>query len=224
MHVCRYSFICVAWHFHLCDVTHSYVWHDSFICVTWLIHMCDMTHSCVTWLIWRDQPRHTFTWVTAEFVSAFLCHTCTCMSWLMSHMHMYDITHAWRDSCIPSLMWHMHSSWMSFHVTRDSSWRDSCITSLMWHMHMYDITHVTHTYVMSHVTHAHVWHDSCDTYTRVAWLMSHMHMYVVTHVTHAHVWHDSCDTYTYVTWLRNDVNHVTNASWLPFHVRECLFT
>jgi len=25
-------------------MTHSYVWHDSFICVTWLIHMCDMTH------------------------------------------------------------------------------------------------------------------------------------------------------------------------------------
>jgi len=23
------------------------VWHDSFICVTWLIHMCDMTHSDV---------------------------------------------------------------------------------------------------------------------------------------------------------------------------------
>ena len=43
----------------LCDMAHSYVWHDSFICVTWLIHKCDMTHSyvwrvsfiCVTWLI-----------------------------------------------------------------------------------------------------------------------------------------------------------------------------
>jgi len=35
---------------HVCDMTHSYVWHDSFICVTWLIHMCDMTHSYV----WRD--------------------------------------------------------------------------------------------------------------------------------------------------------------------------
>ena len=32
-------------HSHVCDMTHSYVWHDSFICVTWLTHMCDMTHS-----------------------------------------------------------------------------------------------------------------------------------------------------------------------------------
>jgi len=30
---------------HMCDMTHSSVWHDSFICVTWLIYMGDMTHS-----------------------------------------------------------------------------------------------------------------------------------------------------------------------------------
>ena len=52
----------------MCDMTHSYVyhdsvivwndsfilqhhvWHDSFTCVTWLIHMCDMTHPYV----WHD--------------------------------------------------------------------------------------------------------------------------------------------------------------------------
>ena len=33
------------WLTHMCDMTHSYMWHDSFTCVTWLIHMCDMTHS-----------------------------------------------------------------------------------------------------------------------------------------------------------------------------------
>jgi len=37
----------VPWRIHMCDMTHSYVWHDAFICVTWLIHMCDMTHSYV---------------------------------------------------------------------------------------------------------------------------------------------------------------------------------
>jgi len=41
------SFICVTWLIHMCDMTHSYVWHDSFICVTCLIHMCDMPHSHV---------------------------------------------------------------------------------------------------------------------------------------------------------------------------------
>ena len=54
-----HSFICVTWLTHICDLPHSYVWHDSFICVTWLIKMWDMTHwdvghdslRCVTWLI-----------------------------------------------------------------------------------------------------------------------------------------------------------------------------
>ena len=51
--------MCVTGLMHVCDMTHSCVWHDSFIWVTWLIHMCAMTHSCVwhgsfmcaTWLI-----------------------------------------------------------------------------------------------------------------------------------------------------------------------------
>jgi len=39
------TFLSVTWLVHICDMTHSYVWHDSFICVTWLIHLCDVTHS-----------------------------------------------------------------------------------------------------------------------------------------------------------------------------------
>ena len=41
---------CLTWLIHMCDMTHSYVWHDSFICVTRLIHICDMTHS----YMWHD--------------------------------------------------------------------------------------------------------------------------------------------------------------------------
>ena len=63
-----------AWLIHMCDMTHSYVWHDSFTCVTWLIHMCDMTHSCV----WHD--------------------SFTCVTWLI---HMCDMTHShvWHHLC-----------------------------------------------------------------------------------------------------------------------------
>ena len=53
----RDSFICVTWLIHVCDMTHSCVWHDSFICV-WVSHTsfrrrCVWRDSfiCVTWLI-----------------------------------------------------------------------------------------------------------------------------------------------------------------------------
>ena len=47
--LCLYgsTVIRVTWLIHMCDMTHSYVWHDSFICLTWLIHMSDMTYSHV---------------------------------------------------------------------------------------------------------------------------------------------------------------------------------
>ena len=57
----------------MCDMTHSYVWHDSFLCVTWLIHMwlihmCSIIHSyvqqdlfmCVTWLIPMSDMTHSY--------------------------------------------------------------------------------------------------------------------------------------------------------------------
>jgi len=61
----------------MCDMIHSYVWHDSFIRVTWRIRMCDVTHSYVlldsimfvTRLVtyaWRTHAyvwrRHTYVW------------------------------------------------------------------------------------------------------------------------------------------------------------------
>jgi len=45
-----HSFTRVTWLIHMCDMTHSHVWHDSFTCVTWLIHS-EARHSrliCVT--------------------------------------------------------------------------------------------------------------------------------------------------------------------------------
>ena len=68
IHIWRNSLIHVV--VYVCDMTHSYMWHDSdaktqrgrpyflvsCMCVTWLIRMCDMPHSytwsfmCVTWL------------------------------------------------------------------------------------------------------------------------------------------------------------------------------
>ena len=61
------SFKCVTWVIHMCDMTHSYVWHDSFIRVTWRIQVCDTTRSyewldsstCLTWLIHMRDTTHS---------------------------------------------------------------------------------------------------------------------------------------------------------------------
>ena len=39
------SCIYVRWPIHVCDLTHSYVWHESSKNVTWLIQKCDISHS-----------------------------------------------------------------------------------------------------------------------------------------------------------------------------------
>ena len=114
-----------VWHdaFILCDMTQSYVWrdrsfvwHDSFIRVTWLIHTCDVTHSYV----WHD----SFIRVTWNI------HTC-------------DVTHSfvWRDSFI-CVTWLIHTC----DVTHSYVWRDSFIR-VTWLIHTCDVTHayVTHS-------------------------------------------------------------------------------
>jgi len=42
---------------HMCDMTHSYVWHDPFIRVPRLIHTLTMTHSCVR------HDSHSYVWL-----------------------------------------------------------------------------------------------------------------------------------------------------------------
>jgi len=69
MHQAARTFASGTWRNYICDLTHSYLWHDSlmcverntssymknhsFMCVEMLTQMCDMTHS-----------RHTYVWVT----------------------------------------------------------------------------------------------------------------------------------------------------------------
>jgi len=104
----------------MCDMTHSYVWHESFMYVTRLIHMCAMTHSyvwqdsfiCVTWLIhvWHD----SFICVT------WLIHTF--VTWLI---HMCDMTHVWHDS----FMFDITYSYVLNHL----------FISMTWLFHVHDM-------------------------------------------------------------------------------------
>jgi len=162
MHICDMThsyvwhdaFICVTWLMHMCDMTHAYLWHESFICVTWRIHMCDMTHSYVWQVIWRN----TFMCVVRECEShdSFICATHMCVS-LERHKHRPPVCKGRHITC-QSCVWHESSI---------------CVT---WLMHMCNILHaherndsficVTWRIHMCDMTHSYVWHDSC---TRATW-------------------------------------------------------
>jgi len=180
-------------YFHICDMTHTYVWrhsaiyshvwHDLYICVAWLCYMCDMTHSCV----WHDsfmcvthKPwrwaccRYDFTYVT------WLIHMCGVT---LSYMHMCDMTYTYvcRDSVV-CVTWLIHVCDMTH----------SCV----WHDSVMCVTHtlcVAWLCYMSDMTHSYVWHDSFICVTRTPW-------------------RSACCGYdfTYVTWLI----HMCGVTWL----------
>ena len=63
---------------HVCDMTHSYVWHNAFMCVTWLVRVRDMTHfemNC--WNVWHN--------------------IIVCAMW---HIHMHDSFHVWTSDAV----------------------------------------------------------------------------------------------------------------------------
>ena len=129
----------VTWLIPICDMTHSYVWHDvsyihilpmwhdSFLHVTWLIRICDMTHSYV----WHD----------------------------VSYIHILLM---WHDSCdtTHSYMWHdsfLHVTWPMpiCDITQSYMWHDvssqDCIHMLKRVLHIL-ITLVTGLYTHSQNT------------------------------------------------------------------------
>jgi len=98
----------------MCDMTHSYVWHDSSIVRHWLIHMWDMTHSYMCDMthsyVWHDSSigaTLTHSYVRHDsFIcvrhDSFICvtwlnHRCDidsfiCVTWLI---HMCNVTHSY---------------------------------------------------------------------------------------------------------------------------------
>jgi len=91
------SFICVPWLIHLCDMTHSSVWHDPFICVPWLIHMCAMTHSYVchdlTWHACLMNEAWGMRDMTQDLCVTWLVGMCAGVTWLIRDAHM-SMSHA----------------------------------------------------------------------------------------------------------------------------------
>jgi len=174
----------VTWLIHMCDMTHSYVWHDSFICVTWLIHMCDMTHSyvwqasfiCGTWPICLCDVTFSYVW-----------------KWLI---RWCDRTHSYvGHGAFIEEMWliHMHDMACSMCV--------ACLSRL--HVCVYMCVYV----FMCDMTDSYVRHDSITAAYRGAWL-SHLSWHdSSTCVTRLiHMWDMTCsyvfhDSVIYMTWL-----------------------
>ena len=137
---------------HMCDMTHSHVWHDS--CVTCLTYMCDMTHShvwydsftCVTWLIHMYGMTHSHIWH-----DSFSCVTCL--------IHMCDMAHSqvWHDSFT-------YVAWLILMCDRPYSH--------VWHGSFTFVTYssprVQSLSRMCDMPHSHVWQDS---FTCVTWLI-----------------------------------------------------
>jgi len=206
---------------YMCDITHSFVWHNSFRCVTWarymyfkpwLIHTCEMTHSCV----WHGHVRcisnrESFIYVT----------------WLI---HMCDMTHSneWHDSfiCVTCLI-HMCD------MTHSYVWHD-----VTWLIHVCDMGTLD---VFRTMTHSYVWNDLFVCVTRHGHVtnvpISHIHLctYIYTEIgyisnqsskpcevarypqqkcdtTHSYMWHDSLNR----DWMSHD-SHL-NESWVMPHI------
>jgi len=99
----------------MCDMTHSYVWHNSFICATGHIHMCDMTHSyawrdlfvCVTW--WRMcvcDVMYSYVWH-----DAFMCMHDSFIYATRVVLHVR--THPWKLQLTLSFFRSFFLSWVS---------------------------------------------------------------------------------------------------------------
>jgi len=121
----------------MCDITHSFVWHDSIIRVTWLIHTCDITHSCL-WhdLRWRENLN------TALLVCFHKSNSFLHLAWFI---RTCDVTHpyAGHNSFI-RVTWLIHTCDMTRSFTRQDSF--TCVTWLIYSRHT-----TTHA-CMRHVT------------------------------------------------------------------------
>jgi len=65
--------------------------HDSFTCVTWLIHICDMTHSHV----WHDSGTLDHGRAMSHVTHMWMSHVTHMWMSHVTHMWMSHVTHMW---------------------------------------------------------------------------------------------------------------------------------
>ena len=154
------SFICASWLVYMCNMTRSYVRHDSFICAAWLIRMCDMTHSyvrhdsfiCATWLISMCDMTHSYV-----RHCSIICATCHMSNiWRTTHAYIQHDTYPPRPKCnnVCAANSFMLNIWM--YVRHDSF----MLNIWMCPRRVSDIQHAisdTFIYVPHDMSHKHEW-------------------------------------------------------------------
>jgi len=125
----------VTWLIHMCDMTHSHVWHDSFTCVTWLIHMCSMTvevemsHVSDTCVMSHTHFDPSDTWISHWTHMNQSCHT---YEWVMSRIsspspepdEVRRVMSVTQESCHTDISNHVRYESVMAHM-----WNKSCHTS-----------------------------------------------------------------------------------------------
>jgi len=90
----------VTWRFHICDMTHLYVWHDVSLCLTF-------SSVRVTWLIyvWRDSSAGV-TWLICVWRDLFIYVTWLIYTWHDLFIHMTWLIYMWHDwfTCVTRLI------------------------------------------------------------------------------------------------------------------------
>jgi len=185
---------------HMCDMTHSYVWHDSFIRVTWLIHMCDMTNSC--------DIKSCFASFASSAIVTRLVHLCDMTLPYVLHDSFIFVTyriHVWHDSSCVLSAYDMTQILSIYDLIQALSIRDKTrvlsirdmtqiarypyVTWLTW-LNFYPYVtwlKLTQIALYPYVTCLKLTHIALDLY--VTWLML------------IYMWHDSCCAYLNCAWV-----------------------
>jgi len=152
----RHDVICVTWLIHVCDMTHSYEWHDTIIYICDIrsgntrrllrrrhtiafIRICKMTHSCIR--LSTDIAQRENTWDVAKQLLAFVF-----VKWPIRARdiakdvsHSEDVSHS-KHVCHSKDTWDVAKQLLSF-VFEEWPFRACDIAKDVWRSE--DVWHVT---------------------------------------------------------------------------------
>ena len=170
---CASMSVCETWLIHMCDMTHSNVWHDSrlYICdmtysnvrCKWIFRTCTSMSTCETWLIHMCNMTHSYVWHDSFIRVTRLIHMC-------------DMTHSyvWHDSFIRvTRLTTLHSWHDLFRGIRDTTCSEAFVTRLVQRHSWHDLFRGMPYAAYGCSGHA----RQCqsvrrDSFTRVTWLMT----------------------------------------------------